>query len=99
MYDQIREDTLFIILYSVVTAMSLMASIYLLFRRANAIAPDITPPVHLRRWAAVLPQILRHQYTFVAGLQASLRSTHWIMYGICPSFFSPQARISGYATL
>ena len=52
MYDQIREDTLFIILYSVVTAMSLMASIYLLFRRANAIAPDITPPVHLRRWAA-----------------------------------------------
>ena len=52
MYDQIREDTLFIILYSVVTAMSLMASIYLLFRRANAIAPDITPPVRLRRWAA-----------------------------------------------
>ena len=54
MYDQIREDTLFIILYSVVTAMAMMASCYLLFRRANAIAPDVTPPARLRRWAAAL---------------------------------------------
>ena len=52
MYDQIREDTLFIIFYSIVTAIAMMASCYLLFRRANAIAPDITPPAHLRRWAA-----------------------------------------------
>ena len=52
MYDQIRQDTLFIILYSVVTAMAAMASCYLLFRRANAIAPDITTPVRLRRWTA-----------------------------------------------
>ena len=27
-------------------------SCYLLFRRSNAIAPDITPPVRLRRWTA-----------------------------------------------
>ena len=52
MYDQIREDTLFIILYTVVTTISLMASCYLLFRRGNAFAPDITPPVRLRRWTA-----------------------------------------------
>ena len=52
MYDQIRQDTLFIIFYSIVTAMAAMASIYLLFRRANAIAPHITPPVRLRRWTA-----------------------------------------------
>ena len=52
MYDQIREDTLFIILYSVVTAMAMMASCYLLFRRANAIAPNITPPIRLRHWTA-----------------------------------------------
>ena len=32
--------------------MSLMASCYLLFRRANAIAPEITSPVRLRRWTA-----------------------------------------------
>ena len=53
MYDQIREDTLFIILYSVVTAMAMMASCYLLSRRANGIAPDVTPPARLRRWTAV----------------------------------------------
>jgi len=52
MFDQIREDTLYIMLYAVVTAMAMMASCYLLFRRANAIAPDITPPVRLRRWTA-----------------------------------------------
>ena len=53
MYDQIREDTLFTIFYSVVAGMDLMASCYLLFRQGNAFAPDITTPVRLRRWTAV----------------------------------------------
>ena len=52
-YDQIRQDTLFIILYSVVTAMAAMASCYLLFRQGNAFAKDVTPPARLRQWAAV----------------------------------------------
>ena len=52
MYDQIREDTLYIMLYAVVTATALIASCYLLFRRANAIAPDVTSPVRLRRRTA-----------------------------------------------
>ena len=52
MYDQIREDTFFIMLYAVVMATALLASCYLLFRRANAIAPDVTPPARLRRWTA-----------------------------------------------
>ena len=52
MYDQIREDIFFILFYGGVTAMALMASCYLLFRRANAIAPDITSPIRLRRWTA-----------------------------------------------
>ncbi len=52
MYDQIREDTLFIILYTVVTAMATMATIYLLFRQGNAFAKDVTTPARLRRWTA-----------------------------------------------
>ena len=36
MYDQIREDTLYIMLYASVTMLSLMASCYLLFRQGNA---------------------------------------------------------------
>ena len=53
MYDQIREDFFFIMIYSAVTTTALMASCYLLFRRGNAFAPDITPPARLRRWTAV----------------------------------------------
>lgn len=52
MYDQIRGDTIYIMLYAVVTAMAAIASIYLLFRRGNAFAADITPPRRLRRWTA-----------------------------------------------
>ena len=53
MYEQIREDSLFTILYSAVTTMALLASFYLLLRRANAIAPHITTPQRLRRWTGV----------------------------------------------
>ena len=62
MYEQIREDIIFVLFYGVVTAMALIASLYLLFRRANAIAPDITPPVRLRRWtsAFLMVFVLNH---------------------------------------
>ena len=53
MYDQIREDIFFIMFYAGVTVMALIASCYLLLRQGNAFAPDITPPVRLRRWVAV----------------------------------------------
>ncbi len=52
MYEQIREDILYIMLYAVVTATALMACCYLLFRRGNAFAPDVMSPVRLRRWTA-----------------------------------------------
>ena len=52
MYDQIRGDTIFIMLYAIVTATALQASCYLLFRRGNAFAPDIKAPVRLRRCTA-----------------------------------------------
>ncbi len=52
MYEQIREDTLYIMLYAVVTATALISSCYLLFRDGNAFAAHITSPVRLRRWTA-----------------------------------------------
>ena len=58
MYDQIREDMLYMMLYAVVTASAVMASCYLLFRRGNAFAPDITTPIRLRRWTAAFFAIL-----------------------------------------
>ncbi|MCR5780844.1 MAG: hypothetical protein K6G70_09935 [Bacteroidaceae bacterium] len=51
MYDQIQEYSIFVMLYAVVMTMALMASAYLLFRRGNAFAEDIIPPLRLRRWA------------------------------------------------
>ena len=41
MYDQLREETLYSMLYAVVTTIAMLASCYLLFGRANAIAPDV----------------------------------------------------------
>ena len=51
MYDQIRGDILYIMIYTVVTTMALIASCYLMFRDGNAFAADTTPPPRLRRWA------------------------------------------------
>ena len=54
MYEQqILDSLLYIMLYGAVAMLSLAACCYLLLRRSNAIAPDVTSPVHLRRWTAV----------------------------------------------
>jgi len=42
----------YIMLYGAAAMLSLTACCYLLFRRSNAIAPDVTSPVRLRRWTA-----------------------------------------------
>ena len=39
-------------LYGAATMVSLIACIYMLFRKGNAFSPEVTPPVRLRRWAA-----------------------------------------------
>ena len=38
--------------YGGVAVAALIACCYLLFRRGNAFAADITPPLRLRHWAA-----------------------------------------------
>ena len=54
MYEQeFQGDILYMMLYAVVAALNLVACCYLLLRRGNAFAPDITSPVHLRRWTAI----------------------------------------------
>ena len=46
------EVIIFLILYGMTGVVSLIAAIYLLFRRGNAFAHEVTPPMRLRRWAA-----------------------------------------------
>ncbi len=52
-FDSISGDVaLFFIFFGMSLAVSLSAVTYLLLRRGNAFAPDVTPPLRLRRWAA-----------------------------------------------
>ena len=53
MYDQqqVFSDSLYIMVYGGSMVFALIACIYLLFRRSNAIAPEVTPPLRLRRGA------------------------------------------------
>ena len=46
------EVVLFFILYGITGVVPLIAALYLLLRRGNAFASDVTPPLRLRRWAA-----------------------------------------------
>ena len=46
------EVMLYYIIYGVTGVVPLIAALYLLLRRGNAFAPEVTPPVRLRRWAA-----------------------------------------------
>ena len=60
MYDQqlVFSNSLYLIVYGGAMVFSLIACIYLLCRRSNAIAPEVTPPLRLRRWVAALFVVL-----------------------------------------
>ena len=58
MYEQILEDAIFGMLYAVVTVLAALGCVYLLFRRGNAFASDVTPPLRLRRWAAAFLAVI-----------------------------------------
>ena len=54
MYDQqlVFSDSFYMMVYGGSMIFALIAFIYLLFRRSNAIAPGVTPPFRLRCWVA-----------------------------------------------
>ena len=52
MLEQQVLKTIFLVFYGAVAALNMSACLYLLLRRSNAIAPDITSPARLRRWTA-----------------------------------------------
>ena len=59
MLGQISLDTiLFFLPYGAGTMAALIACLYLMLRRGNAIAPEVTSPVRLRRWTAAFFAVL-----------------------------------------
>lgn len=69
----ILEDVIFITLYGGMAMLDAVAAFYLLCRRANAIAPEVTSPVRLRVWAAAFL------------LVCTLSHAMWLMYVCHPS--------------
>ena len=70
---QSLQDTIFLLLYGGVAMLALLAGIYLGLRRANAIAPNVTPSTALRRWTAAffIVAALSHIWWYVLGV-------HWL---------------------
>lgn len=69
----ILGDVFFVTLYGGVTMLDAVAAIYLLRRRANAIAPEVTSPVRLRLWVAAFL------------LFCALSHAMWLLYVCHPS--------------
>lgn len=71
--QQSLQDLVFLMFYGGTALLAVAAFLYLMFRRANAIAPGITPPKVLRRWTAVffLAAALSHVWWYVLGV-------HWL---------------------
>ena len=70
-------------LYGGVTMLCLAAAIYLLFRKANAIAPEVTSPVRLRRWTAafLLVSAVSHVW-WLLGVYRPLTNDPMVCYGV-----------------
>ena len=68
--QQSLSDLTFLMLYGGVALLAVVAGLYLLFRKANAIAPNIIPPKALRRWTAAffLMAALSHVWWYVLGV-------------------------------
>ena len=66
-------DILFLMFYSSIAMLALMAGIYLGLRRSNAIAPSVNPPKALRQWTAAffVTAAMSHVWWFVLG-------TYWL---------------------
>ena len=66
-------DILFLMFYSGIAMLALMAGIYLGLRRSNAIAPSVNPPKALRQWTAAffVTAAMSHVWWFVLG-------TYWL---------------------
>ena len=84
MYNQILEDAIFVMLYAVVTVLAALGCVYLLFRRGNAFAADVTPPLRLRRWTAAFLAViaLGHVWYWPAmAFSSSEAVERWMLIG------------------
>ena len=83
MPDQITPlSILNLLLHGAGIAVSAVLFLYLLLCRSKAIAPDITPPAQLRRWAAALFGIMALVHVWWILFYTYSNDTHSLIYGL-----------------
>ena len=73
---------LYFLLHGAGTAVAVVLFLYLLLCRGKAIAPDITPPARLRRWAAALFGIMAMVHVWWILFYTYLNDTCSVIYGL-----------------
>lgn len=73
---------LYLLLYGAGTAVAVVLFLYLLLCRGKAIAPDITPPARLRRWAAALFGIMAVAHVWWILFYTYSNDTLSVIYGL-----------------
>jgi AraC-like DNA-binding protein len=73
---------LYLQLYGAGTAVAVVLFLYLLLCRGKAIAPDITPPARLRRWAAALFGVMALVHVWWMLFYTYSDDTRSVIYGL-----------------
>ena len=73
---------LYLLLHGAGTAVAVVLFLYLLLCRGKAIAPDITPPARLRRWAAALFGIMALVHVWWILFYTYLDDSRSVIYGL-----------------
>ena len=75
-------SVLYLQLHGAGTAVATMLCLYLLMCRGKAIAPDITPPARLRRWAAALFGVMALAHVWWILFYTYSDDTRSVIYGL-----------------
>ena len=75
-------SVLYLLLHGAGTAVAIVLCLYLLLCRGKAIAPDITPPARLRRWAAALFGVMALAHVWWILFYTYSDDTRSVIYGL-----------------
>lgn len=83
-WEPLLQDISYLLLYGGVMMLEVVAALYLLLRRGNAFAQEVTSPVRLRRRAAafLLGDTISHMSWFV-GLSHPIAGDPMVSYWVC----------------
>ena len=75
-------SVLYLLLHGAGTGVSAVLCLYLLLCRGKAIAPDVTPPARLRRWAAALFGVMAMTHVWWILFYTYSDNTRSLIYGL-----------------